>query len=119
MLRNASLAVAIILVATVATGHHSGSAFDHNRVVAFQGEVVRFQWRNPHVYIVVKDSNEMEWSIETGATPIMRRSGWSRDSFSSGDIVSIRFNPDKNQEKEHGLLLSIMGPNGVAMSSRQ
>ena len=119
MLRNAGLAVAIILVATVATGHHSGSAFDHNRVVAFQGEVVRFQWRNPHVYIVVKDSNEMEWSIETGATPIMRRSGWSRDSFSSGDIVSIRFNPDKNQEKEHGLLLSIMGPNGVAMSSRQ
>jgi len=119
MFKNATLAVVAFLVATIASGHHSDSAFDHNRVVAFQGEVVRFQWRNPHVYIVVKDSNEVEWSIETGATPIMRRSGWSRDSFSSGDIVSIRFNPDRNQEKEHGLLISIMGPNGVAMSSRQ
>jgi hypothetical protein len=119
MLRNASLAITIILVATVATAHHSDSAFDHNRVVAFEGEVVRFQWRNPHVYIVVKDSNEKEWLIETSSTPIMSRSGWSRDSFSSGDIVSIRFNPDRNQEKGHGLLLSITGPNGVAMSSRQ
>ncbi|VUX56294.1 exported protein of unknown function [uncultured Woeseiaceae bacterium] len=117
--KNAALAVVIFLVATVASAHHSDAAFDHNRVVAFDGKVVRFQWRNPHVYIVIKDSIDVEWLVETGATPIMRRSGWNRDSFAIGDIVSVRLNPDRNQGKKHGLLLSIMGPDGVAMSSRQ
>ena len=119
MSKNATLAVVTFLVATIASGHHSDSAFDLNRVVAFEGKVVRFQWRNPHVYLIIKDGNDIDWAVETGATPIMRRSGWNRDSFAAGDIVSIRLRPDRNQEKKHGLLVSVVGPDGVAMASRQ
>ena len=107
----------VFLVVAPASAHHSSSSFDREREVSFQGTVVRFQWRNPHVYISVKDDNDVEWLIETGATPIMRRSGWTRDSFKSGDIVSVRAIPDRNVDKKHVLLISIEGPDGVAMAS--
>jgi hypothetical protein len=114
-----AVAIAIVLTAKFAVAHHSDSSFDLDSVVAFQGTVEKFSWRNPHVYLTIKDANDIEWIIETGPTPIMNRSGWTRDSFASGDIVSVRSNPDKNSTKRHGLLLSIEGPDGIVLSSRQ
>lgn len=119
MFSKVAIIIAIVLTAKFAAAHHSDSPFDLDRVVAFQGTVVKFQWRNPHVYLIIKDANDVEWLIETGATPIMKRSGWTRDSFASGDIVSVRSNPDRNSEKKHGYLLSIEGTDGIALSSRQ
>ncbi len=117
MLTRATVTAALILFAIIAPAHHSNSAFELDRVVAFQGTVVRYQWKNPHVYLEIEDANGVEWLIETDATPIMRRSGWARDSFTPGDIVSVRANPDKRSEKKHGLLLSIEGSDSVVMVS--
>lgn len=119
MFSKVAIIIALFVTAKFAAAHHSDSPFDLDRVVAFQGTVVNFQWRNPHVYLIIKDANDVEWLIETGATPIMKRSGWTRDSFAYGDIVSVRSNPDRNPEKKHGYLLSIEGPDGIALSSRQ
>jgi hypothetical protein len=48
--------VAIALAAApIAWAHHSGSIFNPDSVVAVQGEVSRFSWTNPHVYIYVDD----------------------------------------------------------------
>lgn len=109
--------VATILISTAASAHHSGAEFDRERVIVIQGAVTQFRWRNPHVYVVVKDSNDVEWLIETDATPIMRRSGWTRDSFAPGDIVTVRAHPDRRAAKKHGLLRTIEGSDGVAMVS--
>jgi hypothetical protein len=114
-----AIALAIVLAAKMASAHHSDSRFDVDRVVAFEGTVEKFAWKNPHVYLTIRDANEVEWIIETGPTPIMNRSGWTRDSFAPGDIVSVRSNPDRNPKKKHGLLLSIEGPDGIVRSSRQ
>lgn len=117
MFARATIAAALILLTIIAAAHHSNSAFELDRVVAFQGTVVRYQWRNPHVYLEIEDANGVEWLIETDATPIMGRSGWTRDSFAPGDMVSVRANPDRKPEKKHGLLLSIEGSDGVVMVS--
>lgn len=107
----------IVLVATVANAHHSRAPFDMEDLHVFEGTVVRYQWRNPHVYLTVADHYGAEWKIETDATPVMTRSGWSRDTFSVGDTVSVRIRPDKDPENTHGLLVSIAGEDGRQMSS--
>jgi hypothetical protein len=42
---------------------------------AFEGTVVRYQWRNPHVPLTVRDASGAESLIETDATPAMTRGG--------------------------------------------
>jgi hypothetical protein len=105
------------LFAVVSHGHHSHTRFDLNRVVAFQGTVVRFEWVNPHVYLTISDEAGTEWMIETDPTPVMSRSGWTQESFTPGDDVVVRANPDRRAAVRHGLLLSIEGPDGVPMAS--
>ena len=104
------------------SAHHSATIFDRQMVVAFQGIVTQFTWANPHVYIHVatQDStgNVVEWEIETDATPILTRSGWTRDTFVPGEQVSVRLNPDRNVERNHGLLISISKSDGSTYSAR-
>ena len=115
--KNFCVALSIVLASASAYSHHSASAFDLDRVLEFQGTVVKYRWRNPHVYIVVRDENDIEWTVESDAIAVLSRSNWSRDSFNIGDSVSVRANPDKSATKKHALLLSIVGPNGVSMAS--
>ena len=117
MFARATIAASLILFTINSPAHHSRAPFNMEGLVAFEGTVVRYQWRNPHVYLTVKDANGAEWVIETGATPIMTRSGWTRDSFVAGDSVSVRIRPDKNPSKHHGLLVSIAGDDGKLMAS--
>jgi hypothetical protein len=104
------------------TAHHSALIFDRDLVVAFQGTVTRFNWTNPHVYIYVEtraDTGELvEWEIETDATPILIRSGWAADSLVSGDIVSVRANPDRNSARRHALLVSVAKGDGAVLAAR-
>ncbi len=112
-----TILAAILPMATTALAHHSHTRFDLELVIAFEGTVVRYEWTNPHVYLTVEDEHGDEWLIETDPTPVMNRSGWSRDSFAPGDSVAVRAHPDRRPDVTHGLLLSIEGPDGVAMAS--
>ena len=120
--RNALIVLLVLVVPGISSAHHSATIFDRNLVVAFQGIVTQFTWANPHVYIHVatQDStgNVVEWEIETDATPILTRSGWTRDTFVPGEQVSVRLNPDRNVERDHGLLISISKSDGSTYSAR-
>jgi len=80
-----------------AYSHHSDAGYDRDSVVAFEGVVSRYVFRNPHVTIFVETEGERgameEWEIETGSTPIMSRSGWSPALLSPGDTVTVRAHP--------------------------
>lgn len=108
---------ALLLFCGAASAHHSHSGFDFEQVVAFQGTVIKFEWTNPHVYLTIADESGAQWLIETDPTPVMTRSGWTRESFLPGDSVSVRANPDRKVGVKHGLLLSIEGSDGVFMAS--
>ena len=114
--------VAAGLLAGRTAAHHSASIFDTRSVVAFEGTVTRFTWTNPHVYIHVATRDEagetIEWEIETDATPILTRSGWTAESLVPGDRVSVRANPDRNIERRHALLVSIAKQDGAVFSAR-
>ncbi len=120
--RNALIVLLVLVVPGISSAHHSATIFDRNLVVAFQGIVTQFTWANPHVYIHVatQDStgNVVEWEIETDATPILTRSGWTRDTFAPGEQVSVRLNPDRNADRDHGLLIAISKRDGSTYSAR-
>ena len=66
----------LILSFGTLSAHHCGAEFDKGRVVVIEGTVVDYRWRNPHVYLVVNDSSDFDWMMETDATPIMKRRTW-------------------------------------------
>lgn len=86
--------------ASTVLGHHSDAGYDRDTVVAFEGVVTSYSFRNPHIAILVETENEqgetIEWGIETGSTPIMIRSGWTADLISEGDTVTIRAHPERS-----------------------
>jgi hypothetical protein len=103
-----------------ASAHHSEAGYDSTSVAAFEGTVKEYGWRNPHVYITVEATNEagepVEWLVETGATPIMARSGWTRQSLSPGDFVSVRGHPDKRAGHYGVILLSLTKQDGTVLA---
>lgn len=116
--------ICLLVVSAVAPAHahHSGSIFDRDTVAAAQGAISRFSWTNPHVYIYVEAVNEagdlVEWEIETDATPILHRSGWSADTLQPGDPVVVRMNPVWDNERAHGRLVSLTKEDGSIWSAR-
>lgn len=108
-IRARAIAMALVVM-LLASGHHSESGFDTESVVAFQGTVAQFSWRNPHAYITIEtmsDSGErVEWEIETDATPILVRGGWTPESLTPGDAVSVRGHPARDG-RHYALLISL------------
>jgi hypothetical protein len=93
---------------TVSAHHNSGAVFDMENEVTIEGVVTKYEFRNPHVYIYVdaEDSNGniVNFRIEAGPFGILRRFGWSRDTLSEGDKLTVTGNPARNPER-HALFL--------------
>ncbi len=119
---NGALIAVAITVSPATVAHHSGSIFDQTSVVAIEGTISDFSWANPHVYIHVESisaSGEIRgWEIETDATPILTRSGWSSTSLEPGDQVVVRAYPDKNPQRAHGRLISAATGGGAVLTPR-
>ena len=115
------LNIAILcLSASAATAHHSEAAYNHDVITAFDGVVTEVGWRNPHIYIFVETTGEnaekVKWKLETGSTPVMARSGWTRNSLVVGDTVSVRTHPEIRTENKVGILLSIEKEDGSILA---
>ena len=116
------MAVVAACIASPVVGHHSAVIFDRGSSVAFTGTVTRYDWTNPHVYVYVEttaDAGEpVVWQLETDATSILTRSGWTSESMTVGDEVVIRAHPDRNTERRHGLIVSLATADGVVLTPR-
>lgn len=110
--------MAMFLVAIPAVAHHSPARFLEDQIVAVHGRVLRLDWKNPHVYLVVEDDKGVEWLFETNATSNLTRLGWSRDSFVNGDVVTVRALANRDPDKTHAMLLSAVAANGTTYSTR-
>jgi len=118
----AVLIAAALAAATPALGHHSGAMFDQTAIVTLEGTVSRFNWANPHVYIFVETSDAsgqtVEWQLETDSTAIMTRDGWTPTTLTPGARVSVRANPDRNTNRSHARLLSLVKEDGQLFTRR-
>lgn len=93
--------------------HHSDAVYDRDQLLVINAKVVEFQFRNPHVTIFVEEQegDSRQWEIETGSTPIMRRSGWTQETFTVGEVVQVRAHPATTGELK-AILNNIQTANG-------
>jgi hypothetical protein len=89
--------------ATPALPHHSNVAFEVTKVITIKGVVKGFRWTNPHtwVYVTVDDGKggKVEWACEGRAPGILLRAGWTRNSLTPGETITVDMSPAKDGSK--------------------
>lgn len=114
---SAHLCWLLLVFSAPVKAHHSAAGFDVSQIVVIDGTVVEYELRSPHSYVTVEDHTGRIWQLETDATPILARSGWTRDTFEPGDSVSARVHSSKSADDGHVLLVSIQSPEGRVLDS--
>ncbi len=119
MRRTLTLAVGF-LFASSGLAHHSDVGLDMESVVTFEGTVKEFHWRNPHVYFMVEtvgdDGEPVEWSLQMGSTITVSRMGWSRDTLSPGDRITVEAHASLDG-RPYGLAESVEKEGGIVSGS--
>jgi hypothetical protein len=113
----ALLAVAAIaLFEAQASAHHSQAMFDTTREVLFDGTVVRFDWVNPHMYLIIEtkgpDGKPVRVEGEGLATTQARADGLNRDALKPGMRVIMRANPNRGGQGKQVRVLDVTTQNG-------
>ena len=105
-----TFAAATFVLASAASSHHSDAALDMDTVVTFEGSVTEYSMRNPHTYFTVESIDErgepIEWTVQLGAAISVARRGWTRDTLSLGDRVTVGVRPARDG-RPYGLIVSI------------
>jgi hypothetical protein len=88
------LAVAIGLLSSVSLfAHHGGQSILSGKTATLKGTVKAWLWSNPHCLLTFdvkgEDGKVVEWVAETQAPSSIYPSGYRKDSFKPGDVVTI------------------------------
>jgi hypothetical protein len=95
----APLLAAIAIASAPALAHHSVSMFDTSQEILIEGKVARFDWVNPHMYLVVETvgPDGKPALIEGEGLGITQAlvDGLNRDALKPGTPVVMRANPNR------------------------
>ncbi len=95
----APLLAAIAIASAPASAHHSVSMFDTTQEILIEGTVARFDWVNPHMYLVVEttgpDGKKVQIEGEGLGITQALVDGLDRDSLKPGTHVVMRANPNR------------------------
>ena len=86
--------VVVVAAATGASAHHSFAVFfDDQKIIEVTGSVTDFRFTNPHAIISMSVKNakgQVEpWRAETNAVTLLRRRGWTKDSLTIGEVITV------------------------------
>ena len=84
--------------ALTAAAHHSSSLYYAvEERITVTGEVTEFLFANPHAILKFEVTDEngaiQPWVAETTSPSLLRRRGWSRQSFEPGQTVTLEGMP--------------------------
>ena len=103
-------AAALSLMTLPASAHHSQAIYDTDEIVTFEGVVTDYRWTNPHTYLYIETQDDngdtVIQAIEGQVTTIMRRLGWSPDTFAPGDRVTVQAHPSRDPNRAMALIYS-------------
>lgn len=110
------LAVAAALVVAVeASAHHSFAAtYLEDQRVQIEGELVQFQFRNPHSFVHVmvkeKDGSTVRYTVEWGGAGALGGQGVTRETLKVGDHVIITGSPGRNPTDHRVRMVTLHRP---------
>ena len=113
-----AVASCAVLLSTAAAAHHATAVFDLGKRLMLTGTVTEWFWANPHCLLRfdVKDASGqvVHWVAETQAPPNMIPFGWAKQSFASGDQITVTLEPVKNGQPL-GRILQVLLPDGKTL----
>jgi hypothetical protein len=101
MILRSALLVTLVLGAGAAFAHHSAPVFYKvEERITVSGTVTEFRFNNPHAIlkfdVVAANGEKQQWTAETTSPSILRRRGWSQESFAPGDKVKLEGMPSQD-----------------------
>lgn len=95
------------MVCGPAAAHHSYAMFDDQITLTVPATVKDWEWTNPHTFLeVVDDTNGKDWALESASPSLLSRNGINRNTFKTGDRVTVRLHP-RRDKAEGGSLQSV------------
>ena len=110
---------AIVVVALFSTAgayaHHSfAGTYIENQITKIEGDIVEFNIRNPHSYIVVevteKDGKKVKWGGEWGGVTQLSQGGVTRFTLEVGDHIIIEGAPPRDSQDKKVLVRKVWRP---------
>src|SRR5688572_12922600 len=93
------LLAAMAALSAPALAHHSISMFDTSKEILIEGKVARFDWTNPHMYLIVETTGPDGKTalVEGEGLGITQAlvNGLERDALKPGTPVVVRANPNR------------------------
>lgn len=87
-------------LAAPALAHHSAAAYDTQKEVTVTGTVLQYRFANPHVYLTLQvknaDGSIATLEVEAGAASVLNGLGFTSNSVSVGDVVTVVGNPARS-----------------------
>ncbi len=115
------LSLSLLAGFTVVThAHHSFAMFDQTKTISQKGVIKEVQWVNPHVWLqlnVEVDGQQVVYSYEGAAIPVLKRVGWLRDSVKPGDVVTVVGHPYKDGRRAGGAFNYVLLPDGKRLGT--
>ena len=106
LIRTVSIALFVLLLlnSSPASAHHGTANYDTTKSITVKGSVTNFQFINPHVTISmdVKDGkgSVLNWQGALTSPNRLTRTGWTKESIKTGDVISISGFPAKSGAPE-------------------
>jgi len=99
-----------------AFAHHSQSMFDTTKEILIEGTIARFDWKNPHMYLIVetKGPKGEKVLVEGEGLAITQAlvDGLRREALTPGTAVVMRANPNKNGPGKQVRILDVTTQDG-------
>jgi Family of unknown function (DUF6152) len=93
-------AIVIVLAAPLVAHHSFGVYYLEQDTIEVEGDVVEFQYRNPHSWIHVSGKDAFFrpkiFAAEWASTSRLEQDGITKDSVRVGDFVRIWASPSRN-----------------------
>src|SRR6266496_576935 len=103
-------------LAPLAAHHVISAKFDSAKQVTLRGPISAVDWANPHahVFINVADGNGRiaNWAIELESPVDLRRQGWTANTVSIGDVVTVEGIAARDGSKQAWSLSMVLAGTG-------
>lgn len=88
-----------VLLPQLVLAHHGGAEYDLGKTVEFKAKLTRVELINPHAWIYF-DVTETDGKVshhrcEMRSVHVLRRSGWTKELFPVGQMITIEASPNR------------------------
>ena len=107
--------IAVLAVAGFSYAHHSfAQYYFEDRSVTIEGELVRFEYQNPHAWVYIDIEEEQgvirQYSAEWANPNRLTRDNVTKDTLKAGDRVIVSGSPGRKPEEYKMHLKRIQRP---------